>query len=200
MRSGRPPLVEFWLRNSPTEMVPAGDSDRVSATNPPMTVSGMSYIVLDPEGRLLELHVVPPEQRIPGTRPAPVDWKPLFEAADLDIAAFTSVEPEWTPVDYTDTRAAWTGPLRGSPELECPRGGRRLSRQGDVQVQIPRTMVARDTHAGRDCRAGARVAAISAGHARGLPDVRRLRFRRAPQPEKRTRAISRVPPAWPASF
>ncbi len=116
MRSGRPPLVEFWLRNSPTEMVPAGDSDRVSATNPPMTVSGMSYVVLDPEGRLLELQVVPPQQD-PGSRPAPVDWKPLFDAADLDMAAFTSAEPEWTPVDYSDTRAAWTGPLRGSPDL-----------------------------------------------------------------------------------
>jgi hypothetical protein len=75
-------------------------------------VSDMSLVVMDPEGRLLELAVVPP-QVDPDSNPAPVDWRPLFDAAELDMTAFAPVESQWTPRDFADTRAAWTGPLPG---------------------------------------------------------------------------------------
>ena len=133
-------------------MVPAGDSDRVSATNPPMTVSGMSYIVLDPEGRLLELQVVPP-QLDPGSRPAPVDWKPLFDAADLDMAAFTSAEPEWTPRGLRghargmDRSAAWKSrldrPRRGGRRIAARRPTSRSSRRGRSATRMPATIAER---------------------------------------------------------
>ena len=50
-----------------------------------------------------------------GGRTAAVNWKPLFDAADLDLGAFTPTEPEWTPLHYADTRAAWTGQVPGAP-------------------------------------------------------------------------------------
>src|SRR6185437_4997636 len=42
-------------------------------------------------------------------------WRPLFAAAGIDMTTFTPVTPEWTPRQYADTRAAWTGPLPGIP-------------------------------------------------------------------------------------
>jgi hypothetical protein len=34
----------------------------------------------------------------------------LFEAAGLSMASFVEVMPQWSPPDYADVRAAWTGP------------------------------------------------------------------------------------------
>ncbi len=45
--------------------------------------------------------------------PAPANWKPLFDAAGLELSAFTAAAPEWTPMLYADSRYAWTGPLPG---------------------------------------------------------------------------------------
>ncbi len=112
LATGRPAAVHFWYRGSPTVMVPTGDRDRVSLDDPPATVSDMTTVVTDPEGRLIRMSVVPP-QLDPGAKPAPVNWKPLFDAAEIDMAAFTPAEPEWTPALYADTRVAWTGPLPG---------------------------------------------------------------------------------------
>jgi hypothetical protein len=39
----------------------------------------------------------------------------LFDAAGLDMSAFASAEPEWTPALFADTRAAWTGPVPNIP-------------------------------------------------------------------------------------
>ncbi len=114
LRNGRPAALHFWMRNSPTVMVPTGDRDRVTTTDPPMAVSDMSLVVMDTEGRLVELSVIPP-QVDPGSKAAPVDWKPLFDAAELDMSAFTPTEPQWAPRDFADTRAAWTGPVPGIP-------------------------------------------------------------------------------------
>ena len=128
LRTGRPPLLSYWRRGSPTEMVPTGDRSSVSQIDPPMAVSGMSRVQIDPDGRLLELEVVPPEVDPPtstdgpgGTgqaSPAPAspapNWKALFDLAGLDLSTFTPASPEWTPPQFADTRAAWIGPLPGA--------------------------------------------------------------------------------------
>jgi serine/threonine-protein kinase len=126
LTTGNPAALHFWYRGSPTIMIPASDRGRVSADDPPMTISGMSMVVMDPEGRLIRLSVVPPQLDPPppkngfgetgsGSQPQPVNWKPLFEAAGLDATAFTEAPPEWTPALYADTRAAWTGPISNLP-------------------------------------------------------------------------------------
>ncbi len=47
----------------------------------------------------------------------PPQWRKLFEEAELDFNAFTSVAPQWTPRDFGDTRAAWEGPLPERPDI-----------------------------------------------------------------------------------
>jgi serine/threonine-protein kinase len=120
LRSGDPATLHFWYRGSPVVMVPTGDQDRVSQNDPPMTVARMSLVQVDPEGRLVSMAVVPPQVDSTGTGqpPAPIDWRPFFEAAGLDLTAFSAVAPEWTPAHYADSRTAWIGPQPGFPDLK----------------------------------------------------------------------------------
>ena len=116
LRTGRPPGVLYWYRTSPRRMVPTGNNDRVTESDPPLTVTNMRTIVLDSEGRLVEFHAVPPQlEEGGGTPPAP-DWGPLFELAALPRADFQPVPPRWTPRTYADQRAAWEGQMPGWPE------------------------------------------------------------------------------------
>jgi predicted Ser/Thr protein kinase len=119
LRSGEPATLHFWYRGSPVVMVPAGDQDRVSQTDPPMTVADMNMVQVDPDGRLVSMAVVPPQvdPAPAGPPPAPIDWRPFFEAAGLEMAAFKPVAPEWTPAHYADSRGAWIGPQPAIPSL-----------------------------------------------------------------------------------
>jgi predicted Ser/Thr protein kinase len=116
LKAGNPSAITLWYRTSPRLLVPRL-SRLVGPADPPMAVSGMRSMALDSTGRLLEFQAVPPQvtpENEPATAP---DWRPLFEAAGLDMAAFTPVTPQWSPRDYADTRAAWEGPLTGRPEI-----------------------------------------------------------------------------------
>ena len=139
LASGNPPALHFWYRGSPTVMIPTGDRPRVAPEDPPMTVSGMTTVVLDPEGRLVRFAAIPPQLDPPSPQsrfgatgpPSPQsgspNWKILFDAAGVDIATFSSVEPEWTPAHYADSRVAWKGPMPHVPgqELRIEAGGYR---------------------------------------------------------------------------
>jgi hypothetical protein len=71
----------------------------------------------DTLGRLQEFHAIPP-QYDPDPAPAsPPRWGALFEAAGMNLSAFTPVTPQWAPRDFADTRAAWEGPLVDRPDL-----------------------------------------------------------------------------------
>ena len=110
--SGTPPALHFWYRSSPTVMVPTGNRSKVSQDDPPLLISGMTTVVLDPDGRLVRFSAVPPQVDASWAQ-KPVDWKPMFDAAGLDFAAFKPVAPEWTPPFFADTRLAWVGPQPG---------------------------------------------------------------------------------------
>ena len=117
LSSGTPSAVLFWYRTSPRDMVPLEDSF-VSTADPTMTDTDMRLVVLDPQGRLREFRSVPPQQ---DAAAAPADapkWDVLFEAAGLTSSSFVAVPSEWTPRDFADARAAWTGPLTGNPDIE----------------------------------------------------------------------------------
>jgi serine/threonine-protein kinase len=89
----------------------------VTTTNPPHTVSDMRLLTVDTDGRLVELHVVPPQMEPAPSSPAPeANWTRLFDLAGLNHADFQAVPPQWTPREYSDERAAWEGPLPGWPE------------------------------------------------------------------------------------
>src|SRR6185503_20274915 len=96
-------------------LVPGRVQATVTTSDPSLTVSGMTLIVLDTQGRLQEFHAIPP-QVDPPEAPSPPRWEPLFDAAGLTLSAFSPVAPEWTPRGFADMRAAWEGPLADRPE------------------------------------------------------------------------------------
>ena len=116
----------FWYRQSPRALIPLNLAWPVmSRTDPPPIQSGMVEVRMDPEGRLLYLHVVPPQQDEPAAperAAAAADWSPLLEAAGLSPTALEPAIPLWVPPVYADTRAAWvrpaaeSGPDRGRVE------------------------------------------------------------------------------------
>jgi serine/threonine-protein kinase len=114
--SGTPAALHFWFRGAPTVMIPHDSNDQVTQDDPAFNVSGMSLVILDPEGRLVRMAAIPP-QSDPGWTPQSADFTPLFEASGLDPGAFTPVPPEWTPTMYADSRLAWRGPIPGIPSM-----------------------------------------------------------------------------------
>ncbi len=111
LRDTRGPTILYWYRVRPRMIAPLGPSLHAALHDPPMAVSNEAGVILDLQGRLLELHAVPPQfDESHGPPPSP-DWKALFAAAQLDMSRFTPATPAWTPRQYADTRAAWTGTL-----------------------------------------------------------------------------------------
>jgi hypothetical protein len=123
LREGRPSALVFWYRQSPRALEP-GDffgsgpgAGRVTPSDPPMNKTGMIYALLDVQGRLIHLESVPPQEDPPAKSSQIFDWSSLFSAAALDSSTFKTAEPEWTPLAWGDSRAAWTGNLPGQANL-----------------------------------------------------------------------------------
>jgi eukaryotic-like serine/threonine-protein kinase len=117
LRSGRPAGLLFWYRSSPRQMVPVGTEDRVSRSNPPLTITDMRTVTLDTVGRLVEFEAVPPQlESASGGAQARANWQSLFDLAGMTASDFQPATPQWTPRGYSDERAAWEGPLPGWPE------------------------------------------------------------------------------------
>ena len=113
---GRSSLIQYWYRQSPRLMVPNDFRDVmltpgiIEAWDPPLTISGMVRMELDPHGRLIYLEAIPPELETPAQGPAtPYDWKILFTEAGLDQSQFQPTQPIWNSLGGADTRLAWTG-------------------------------------------------------------------------------------------
>jgi hypothetical protein len=87
----------------------------VDLKDPPPTLSGMTTVVLDPEGRLTRFEAIPPQQLedLPPS-PQPYDWKQLFTLAGIDMAQFQPAQPKWNSLAASDQRAAWTGVWPGT--------------------------------------------------------------------------------------
>lgn len=124
LATNQPPAVYFWYRQSPRPLIPPQSYQSVSRFQPPWTVSEMAGVVLDPNGRLLELEIVPPQHDVVVSRhesdqsdlSAP-DWPTLFAEAGLDFATFGSSDPAWNPLVYCDQRAAWEGTYPDRPDV-----------------------------------------------------------------------------------
>ena len=116
LKTGRPPVVRFWYRQSPRYLVPYSHW-QVLGSDPPTEVPGMSGVVLDMQGRLINFYAVPPQVEEPqDTTPAP-DWSTLFAEAGLDMKEFTPATPRRVPAHHNDARAAWEGVLSGEPQI-----------------------------------------------------------------------------------
>jgi serine/threonine protein kinase len=117
-----PAAMVFWYRQSPDYMVPAGMGlkeypGRVTPTDPPLRVSGMASVFLDPAGRLLEFIEVPPSQEEAASPEIPVDWKTAFEEAKLEWDGAAPTAPTWIPPVFSSQRAAWTTVSSTSPDV-----------------------------------------------------------------------------------
>ena len=117
---GRPPTLLFWYRSSPRLLVPNNPLQAEPAPGDPvLNDTGMTSVVLDTSGRLVEFSGVGPQlESIAGPPPPPVEWSKFFDAAGLDMASFNSTEPVWVPRNFADARQAWTGPMPGSAGVE----------------------------------------------------------------------------------
>jgi eukaryotic-like serine/threonine-protein kinase len=123
-RTGRPgwarELRELWwkpatfeYRQSPRPMQPANSVGEVRRSDPPLEVTGMVSIALDPGGRLRRFVAVPPQVLKDGdAQPRPA-WDALFAEAGLDRKAFHEAPPAWLPQVPFDTIAGWDGPMPG---------------------------------------------------------------------------------------
>ncbi len=128
LESGRPPGALFWYRQSPRLMVAAQTFSVVTDEIPPMIEAGMARVVLDPEGRLVSLDVIPSsaEPAQTGGRP---DWDGLLRETPVDAARFQKIEPTFVPPVYCDERTAWEGVYEGDLTLPlrieaCAHAGR----------------------------------------------------------------------------
>jgi serine/threonine-protein kinase len=118
LRDARPPGVVFWYRQSPRDLLPQRPSGFVRHDDPPVEIPDMAVVMTDTRGRLLALHVVPPEQEDEAASGGGPDWAPVLRAAGLDAAGLKNVEPAWVPPSYADERVAWRGAFPGEPDLE----------------------------------------------------------------------------------
>jgi hypothetical protein len=136
--SGRDQLAQFWYRTSPRTLAPRDIRNRVQVEDPSFAETGMTTMILDTRGRLMQFDVLaaqPPAAPAaaaaasttatatttgtPAAAPAAApsappatNWDPLFTAADLPKDRFTPATPTWIPRGFADTRAAWTGTLK----------------------------------------------------------------------------------------
>ncbi|HYN21985.1 MAG TPA: serine/threonine-protein kinase [Thermoanaerobaculia bacterium] len=108
LERGRPPLYTFSYRETFGSSAPARPGK-----DPPWT--GEVRVVLDPEGRLYALQVLPSRTFSSSAPVHPVRWEPLLRAAGLDPARLSAVEPLRVPAVFADSRVAWEGVLPGHP-------------------------------------------------------------------------------------
>ena len=104
--------LQFWYRESPVIIerliyLPPDMTWRIGYNDPNLRFSGETRVVLDREGRLVELTAMPAQ--VPGetATAADADWPALFRAAGLDVAEWTPADPQWTPMFHADRQLAW---------------------------------------------------------------------------------------------
>ena len=118
LAKGHPSGIYFWYRESPRPLIPIQflSNGRVSEDDPQPVTTGMTTVVLQPNGALESFYA--PTPQVAQDAPArPVDWRPLFEIAALDPARFTPTKSLWTPRGFADLRAAWNGQSPEQPDL-----------------------------------------------------------------------------------
>ena len=109
-----PPMVLAY-RTSPRLMFPTSGS-RVTTEDPPISISGMTSMLIDARGRLRWLMVMPPQVDSSLAGAAPLHTADLFALAGLDSAAFHEVPtPVWVPLPAFDLRREWVGPMPWAP-------------------------------------------------------------------------------------
>lgn len=112
LAKGRPALYAFWYRQSPVPW--EGPGLAVTPEIPSRSRPGEAFVLLDPQGRLLELEVQPPRESVELGSPAGLlEWTPLLAAAGFAPEDLFRTGPRRNPRVYAESKAAWTGSLPG---------------------------------------------------------------------------------------
>jgi hypothetical protein len=126
LRTARPGPLRFYYRQSPRKLVSASwialppwegppQLGRVTRTDPPLDVPGMSDVVLDPLGRLTSFAAVPPRYDADSGPWSDPDWSALLAEAGFEPSRLHPSTPRWAaPVD-SDRKAAWDGENADQP-------------------------------------------------------------------------------------
>ena len=188
--TGRPGVLRFAHRTSPRVLAPLNPVAAVSMNDPPFVVSGMTQVVLDAQGRLLTLHVVPPQKGTAGGSATP-DWSALFALAGLDQSTFHEVAPEWLPRGQSDVRRAWEGAM---PGLSQPVRVEAAAWHGrPIYFQVDRAMDASGSHGGGAGRARRATPECPGGERDGVPDrlgIVRVAVERPRRPRRLDRRLA----------
>jgi hypothetical protein len=116
--------ILFWYRQSPRPLEAAATSGSafggrefgsVTYDHPPMQFPGEILIMLDTEGRLVSLRVMPVQMKPSAASPQTPDWAFLFAESGLDPSKWTQTQPQGIPPSFADTRSAWRGSLPNRP-------------------------------------------------------------------------------------
>lgn len=100
--------MRFLYRESPRYLEATPDG-AITRDHPPHTISGMTKMELDGQGRLRKFTAVPPQiSDTPGSSTS-IDPRRVFQAIGFDLAKFVPAEPRYTPVTAFETRSAWKG-------------------------------------------------------------------------------------------
>ena len=113
----RPGIFLWWYRESRGWLVPRGSSPSVTLDDPP-PAPGDVELVLDARSRQLLLFRAIPENRgAPGASGGEPDWRPLFDAAGLDMARFAETAPSRRSGGGFDLQRAWVGSAAAAPDV-----------------------------------------------------------------------------------
>jgi hypothetical protein len=118
-------LLQSWHRTGPEPLVPTRflggrliEGGNVRPADPPRDTTGMTLVVVDARGRLLQLEVVPPQLEPEKTDAAvSIDWMRVLAETGVDPATIAPTAPRWVPAVYADQRAAWTARYADMPDL-----------------------------------------------------------------------------------
>ncbi|MFI5181302.1 MAG: protein kinase [Thermoanaerobaculia bacterium] len=104
----------FLYRQSPRPLLPVNGFGELWESDPPLDVTGMFTVVLDPEGRLRSFVAIPPQALPPAVAAsAQPAWDTLLSEAGLDAKSFVASEPAWLPRVPFDAIAGFSGPIPG---------------------------------------------------------------------------------------
>jgi serine/threonine-protein kinase len=116
LANARPGPFLWWYRQSNRWMVPRNQALSVTRDDPP-PAAGEVEITLDARSRqLLSFSAIPDDHGPAGTAVSEPDWRPLFDAAGLDMARFTAATPGSPPAVGFDLRRAWVGSTAEQPD------------------------------------------------------------------------------------
>ena len=110
LRFAHPPIVTFWYRESPADLLPAAPAYQVEYDDPPL--ANGAGVRLDVNGRLLRLDAPPSSSWPPVV--AALNPGALFRAAGLDTADFRPTRSEAAPAAAGDQRMTYLGTDRAT--------------------------------------------------------------------------------------